>query len=181
MGSLLLKSVVGTRTSDTLHVLWFSSEPRQLSRLSEVDDDIYEEVKRLKAALVESQQETQNVTDQINCLILLVKKWVKAPTTLCDHKLTGLKQWVVDGALGLDSEDPGSFSSQGTTMCSGLEISSIIRYLLPLFVRFYGTKMLTISSWRFSNEISTSYNQNTFETLILSITGSIAFNGYKVC
>ena len=64
---------------------------------------------------------------------------------------------------------------------SGLEIINTNQYLLPLLVPFDGTEVATISSRRFSIEISISYNQNAFDTLILPIIGSPAFNGYEVC
>jgi len=41
--------------------------------------------------------------------------------------------------------------------------------------------MVTIGSRRFRIEISISHNQNAYDTLILSITGSSGFNGYEVC
>jgi len=41
--------------------------------------------------------------------------------------------------------------------------------------------MVTICSYRFSIKIIISYNQNEFDTLILSVTSSPAFNGYEVC
>jgi len=44
--------------------------------------------------------------------------------------------------------------------------------------------MAVLTEWEVSSttsEISISYNQNAFDTLILSITDSPAFNGYEVC
>ena len=37
------------------------------------------------------------------------------------------------------------------------------------------------NDWLMKIEISISYDRNAFDTLILSITGSSAFNGYEVC
>ena len=55
-----------------------------------------------------------------------------------------------------------------------------ILYSLPLLGPFYGTKMVTISLWGYGIEISISYDQDAFNTFILSITGSPAFNGCEV-
>jgi len=50
---------------------------------------------------------------------------------------------------------------------AGLEILNTLRYVLPLFVPF-------------DIETIISYNQNAFDTLILSITGSPTFNDYEI-
>jgi len=70
----------------------------------------------------------------------------------------------------------GQCSSHSHSYQMGLGVLNAIRCCLPLIVLFWWAKMVKISLWIFG--MKSSYNENTFATLILSGTVSSIVSNY---